>query len=126
MTFAFWCILAAGLLPILAIVPVKIRRDYDNADPRRYYATLEGLPKRAIAAHQNALEAFPFFAAGVIVAHLGAAPALGTNVLAGAFVLLRLGHIAAYWGDRPNIRSLLWAAGFLVSAALYALPAVAS
>lgn len=124
MILAFWFVLIAGILPLVAIAPVKIRPAYDNRDPRGHYATLEGLPKRALAAHWNSLETFPFFAAGVFVAYLGAAPASWINLLAVAFVLLRLGYIGAYWMDQPPARSIAWALAWACCVGLYILPAV--
>jgi len=122
MILAFWMVLVAALLPLVAIAPVKVRRAYDNRDPRGHYQTLEGLPKRALAAHWNSNEAFAFFAAGVVVAYLAAAPAAVINGLAVAFVLFRIGYIGAYWTDRHVARSILWALGWLCCAGLFLAP----
>lgn len=124
MILAFWMVLVAAVLPLVAIAPVKVRKAYDNRDPRSHYATLEGLPKRALAAHWNANEAFPFFAAGVVVAYLAAAPAGLINGLAVAFVLFRIGYIGAYWADRHVARSILWALGWFACVGLFLAPLV--
>jgi uncharacterized MAPEG superfamily protein len=125
MILAFWFVLIAGILPLVAIAPVKIHPDYDNALPREQYKSASGLHARALAAHFNSLEAFPFFAAGVFVAFLGAAPASWINLLAGLFVAARAAYVAAYLLDRPRLRTAVWALGFLISAALYVLPVLA-
>ncbi|WP_335598963.1 MAPEG family protein, partial [Halopseudomonas sp.] len=42
-------------------------KGYDNAHPRAQQAALTGWGARALASHQNMIEAFPLFAAGVLV-----------------------------------------------------------
>jgi uncharacterized MAPEG superfamily protein len=39
---------------------------------------------------------------------------------------VRLGYMAAYLGDRPALRSALWALGLLLNIALMVLPALAA
>ena len=80
MTVALWCILIAFLLPYLCIAIAKAGGKYrlsDNHDPRDFLDSLEGAPRRAYAAQLNSFEIAPFFAAAVIVAHLGGCAALG-------------------------------------------------
>jgi uncharacterized MAPEG superfamily protein len=124
MILAFWLVLAAAILPLVAIAPAKARRDYDNADPRKQYEALEGLPRRAVAAHLNTHEAFPFFAAGVVIAYLAATPAMLINLLALCFVLMRVLYIAAYWTDRPTLRSIAWSLAWFACVGLFVAPAV--
>lgn len=120
MTFAFWCVLVAALLPYATVALGKYDRTYDNRSPRDWEAKLEGRARRAVFAHQNHFEAFPAFAAAVIVAHLAGAPQLAIDVLAGTFVVLRVAYTAAYLGDRAALRSLLWLGGFCCVVALFA------
>ena len=109
MTLAYWCVLAAALMPYLFTGVAKFgSKPYDNRAPREFLASLEGHQKRANWAQMNSFEAFPPFAAAVIIAHLVQASQTGINGLALAFVLLRLGYGWAYITDRPNLRSLLW------------------
>jgi uncharacterized MAPEG superfamily protein len=122
MILAFWLVLAAAILPLVAIAPAKMRRDYDNSDPRKQYEALEGLPRRAVAAHLNSLEAFPFFAAGVAIAYLAATPAMVINLIAFVFILARIVYIAAYWTDRSTMRSTVWAVGWFACVALFVAP----
>ncbi len=35
LTIALWCVLAAGILPLLTVYPAKFDRKLDNRDPRR-------------------------------------------------------------------------------------------
>ncbi len=123
MTIAYWMVLACAMLPYLTVAVAKYRRDYDNAAPRAQLAAAEGARLRAWWAHLNHFEAFPPFAAGVIIAHLARAPQDWIDLLAVAFVALRIAYTVAYVTDRPTARSLVWVAGFLCMAALFVVAA---
>lgn len=111
MTTAYWCVLAAGLMPYAFAGIAKFGdRRYDNRAPREFLASLDGRQKRADWAQQNSFEAFPAFAAAVIIAHLAQGSQAAINVLAVAFVLLRITYGWAYITDRPTLRSLVWIA----------------
>lgn len=111
MTIAYWCVLAAALIPYLTVGFAKSRRDFDNARPREWLARLEGWRARAHWAHQNAFEAFPPFAAAVIIAHLAGAPQSRVDALALVFVAARVAYSAFYILDRPALRTVVWTAG---------------
>lgn len=124
--------LPAGLVLVyatklpLAIEMAKAPGGYNNHDPRTQQASLEGRGRRAAAAHANAFEAFPPFAAGVIVCHTtGAAPGIAL-----AFSLVHLIARAIYpflyIFDRASLRSTAWFIGFLATAGLLVLPLVCS
>ena len=69
MTIALWCVLVAGILPYVATSIAKAGAErYDNRDPRAWLDRQEGFRRRADNAQRNSFEAFPFFAAAVIVA----------------------------------------------------------
>ena len=120
MTTAYWCVLAAGLMPLLFTAIAKgMGGRYDNRTPREWQSRLEGMPARAHAAHLNAFEAFPLFAAGVIIAHLRGMPQETIDLLAIAFVLLRLAYGFIYMAGFPRLRSLTWALAFFCAIALY-------
>ena len=125
MTIAFWCVLIAGILPYIAVGIAKMDKGYDNKAPRDWLATREGKQKRAYAAHLNSFEAFPFFAAGVIVAHLAAAPANIVNTLAVAFVLARVVYIWCYLTNRAPMRSIVWMIGVGLTVALFVVAGIA-
>jgi len=113
MTLAFWCIPIAMFLPLVWAGFAKAGiKDYDNARPREFMAKLEGRGRRADWAQQNAYEAFPPFAAGVIVAHLTGAEQSTIDLVAGLFIVFRLAHGACYILDKAMIRSLAWVGGF--------------
>jgi uncharacterized MAPEG superfamily protein len=126
MSIAYWCVLAAALLPsfTVAIAKGKGRGAYDNRDPRAV-GTYKGLAYRAYAAHQNGLETFPFFAIAVLVASGGAVHAVipVLDALALAWIGLRLAYIAAYLLDRPNLRSIVWVIALFLTVAIFTLPA---
>jgi uncharacterized MAPEG superfamily protein len=125
LTLANICILLAGLLPIVTVGIAKAGGgSYDNHDPRARAAGYDGLARRAYAAHQNGFEAFPLFAAAVIVAEMKGGAQGAINALAIAFIVLRVGYVAAYAGDRPTLRSILWALAFLATLAIFLTPAM--
>lgn len=120
MTTAYWMILAAGLLPYWPTVASKWRRTYDNAAPRAGVDQLPPRQQRAYWAQLNAFEAFPLFAAAVIIAHLNGARQVTVDVLAVAFVGFRVCYTLAYLFDRPLLRSLLWCGGIFCVIGLFA------
>lgn len=119
MTLALWCVLLAGILPVLTVGLAKAGAPYDNARPRDVAERYEGRARRAYAAHQNGFEAFPLFAAAVLAAELKGAPRIGLDALAVAFILARIVYIACYVGDRATLRSISWTAGFLSVIAIF-------
>jgi uncharacterized MAPEG superfamily protein len=120
MTTAYWCVLAAGLMPYLFIVVAKTRgQRYDNRDPRSWLAKQTGASARAHAAHLNSFEAFPLFAAAVIIAQLTGAPQPRIDSLALAFVALRLAYGICYLGGWATLRSVVWLLALLCAIALF-------
>jgi uncharacterized MAPEG superfamily protein len=125
MTVAEWCLLGAVLLTLFSIVPAKAsgKASFDNANPRDPTFYADGFRRRALGAHQNGFETFPFFAAAVILAEFHAAPQIWVDALAGLFLVVRLAYVAVYLGDRPTLRTTVWTVGFIVNIALFTLPA---
>jgi len=126
MTVAEWCVFGTVMLYLLTIVPIKwigFRR-YDNARPRDPAFYDEPLRARARGAHQNGIEAFPFFAAAVLLAEFRAAPQNLINELAVLFLIVRIAYVLTYIGDRPRLRSILWNVGFLINIAIFFMPAI--
>ena len=124
MTIADLCLLACVVLTIAAIVPAKMDglKEYDNGNPRdpRFYTP--GLRRRSQGAHLNSYEAFPFFAAAVILAEMRGVPQGIVNGLAVAFVVARIAYVLLYLGDRPSARSAVWSAGFACNLAIFFAP----
>ena len=114
MAIAYWCVLAAAVLPYVWTVIAKAGGNaYDNRDPRGWLSRQTN-PRsiRANAAQLNAFEAFAPFAAGVVLAQLAGLPDLRINLLAVAFVVFRVLHGVFYLANKPRLRSLVWALGF--------------
>ncbi len=124
MTIAYWCVLAAGLMPLLFTGIAKSRAGrYNNRDPRAWQSRLSGLPQRAHAAHLNSFEALPLFAAGVLIAVMAGADQTRVDQLAIAFVVLRLGYGVCYLADWALARSLVWMLALGCNVALFVIAA---
>ena len=126
MTVAEWCIFGALLLYLLSIVPIKWigHRSYDNAKPRDPAFYDDPLRARALGAHQNGIEAFPFFAVAVLLAEFRSAPQNLINELAVLFLIVRAAYVLTYLGDRPRMRSMLWNIGFAINIAIFFMPLI--
>jgi uncharacterized MAPEG superfamily protein len=111
---------------LLTIVPIKWIgfRSYDNAKPRDPAFYADPIRARALAAHQNGIEAFPFFAAAVLLAEFRAAPQNFINELAELFLIVRIAYVFTYLGDRPRLRSILWNIGFVINIGIFFLPLI--
>jgi uncharacterized MAPEG superfamily protein len=120
MTIAFWCVLIAALLPYAATVIAKASGErYNNRDPRAWLDRQKGVSRRADNAQKNAFEAFPFFAAAVIVAQLVHAPQQRIDVLSVIFVVARVAYLACYLADWQAARSLVWTIGFVACLTIF-------
>lgn len=124
MTIAEWMLLATVLIYLLTIAPFKPLgyRQFDNAKPRDPAFWDAPLRSRALGAHNNGIESFPFFAAAVLLAEFRAAPQHLIDLLAIGFVMFRLMFVAAYLLNYPWTRTLIWNAGFAVNLAIFFLP----
>ncbi len=114
MTIAYWCVLAAVIMPLLLVGVAKIGtgRRYDNHRPREFLAALDGYQQRANWAQQNAYEAFPPFAAAVIIAQQLDLSQATVDVYAMTFIAARLLYSLCYIMDWALLRSLSWTVGF--------------
>lgn len=127
MTLAYWMILAAALVPYIGTSYAKFAgggaRTFDNHAPR---ANVESLPPRRLRAYWaqlNGFEAFPLFAAAVIVAHLAGATQSWIDGLAVSFVALRVVYTLLYIYDKPTARSAVWTAALACVVALFVVAA---
>jgi uncharacterized MAPEG superfamily protein len=122
-TVAYWCVLAAALLPMACAWLAKSqgigkpRRQggFDNHDPRGWLSPQTDWQARANAAQANSFEALPLFIGAVIIAHQLGAPQTRLDILAVLFVTLRAIYIAMYVADLATIRSLIWTLAFLAN-----------
>jgi uncharacterized MAPEG superfamily protein len=110
----------AGFLPYFGTLTAKIGGErFDNSNPRDWLNAQSGFRKRANAAHHNSFEAFPFFAAAVIIAHIAGAPQGRIDLFAVVFILARLFYIAFYVTNMATLRSLAWFVGLGSVVALF-------
>jgi len=120
MTTAYWCVLAAALMPYVAVSIAKSGGErFDNSNPRLWLDKQQGFRARANAAQANSFEAFPFFAAAVIVAHLAQAPQDRIDALAVMFVLARAAFIVFYVADWHWARSIVWTIGVVATITIF-------
>jgi len=124
MSWSLWCILIAGLLPYLGTMAAKWGfRNFDNNQPREWLARQTGFRARGNAAQANSFEAFPFFAAAVLVAVFQKANPAAVDALATIFVVARILYIACYVTDRATLRSFFWLIGLLCVICLFIISA---
>ena len=122
-TVAYWCVLIAALLPMGCAWLAKSgsfgksRKDggFDNRDPRAWMARQTDWRARANAAQANSFEGLPFFIGAVIIEDLLGAGQTLLDMLALLYVMLRIFYIMMYVSDMPTVRSVVWAAAFLVN-----------
>jgi len=126
MTVANWCIAAACILPMAVALTPKVasfkgKDHYDNTNPRPWAERQAGWMKRAHAAHLNGFEALPLFIAAVILAQQAGANQDRIDILAMAFVLIRVTYSVVYISNLATLRTLVWFAGIGTSLAILAL-----
>ena len=114
MSIAYWCILISAALPYAWVFLAKgSAPGYNNKDPRGWLAKQDNYRVRnANGAHLNAFEAFPAFAAGVLMAQIAAVDPGRISMLAIGFVVFRVLHGLFYLAGSHGIRSLAWMGGF--------------
>jgi len=120
---AYWCVLIAALLPYVWVGIAKWGPGYNNADPRNL-APYEGYRRRSHDAQLNAFEALPFFIGAVALALQFGGRGLLLDLLCVAWILLRVGHGAAYVTDRDKVRSVIWMLALAVNIAIFLTPAL--
>jgi uncharacterized MAPEG superfamily protein len=122
MSVALWCLLIAGLLPIVCAGISKWgASDFDNNNPREWLARQEGHRKRANAAQANSWEAFALFSTAVLVALYRQADPVMLDNLAMFFIASRAAYIGLYLVDRAAWRSLAWLAGLITTLTIFGL-----
>jgi uncharacterized MAPEG superfamily protein len=125
MTIAELCMLAAVLIPLATVAVVKGSNagEFDNAYPRDPNFYKSGSRQRAYGAHLNGLEAFPFFAAAVLLAEFRLAPQHIIDMLAVGYIVLRLIYVMFYLANQPMLRTIAWNLAFAANIGIFVLPA---
>ena len=122
MIISYAAILLAGLAPVICAGIAKAgAKGYDNHDPRAWMAEQTGYRARANAAQANSLEAFPFFAVGVVLALLTGVEPFVVDMLCILFVAARVAYVACYLSDKARFRSLFWFVGYVAVVTFYVL-----
>ncbi len=110
MTIGYWSVLIAAFLPLLWTAVAKFSGPgFNNYKPRDFQAGLTGFRQRAHWAHLNSFEAFPPFAAAVIIAQQLQYNQGRIDQLAIGFIAFRLIYGVLYLANRAPLRSLAWA-----------------
>jgi len=126
MTIIIGSVIFTALLIVVSKAPVALQMakqqgGYDNVYPRDQQSTLKGFGKRALAAHNNSIEAFPLFATGVLLALWANADVTTTQNLCVVFICSRIAYLICYWVNINVLRSTVWTVGFVCSVWLMAL-----
>ena len=126
MTIAEWCVFGTLMLSLLTIVSVKwiSFRSFDNSRPRDPDFYDDPIRSRALGAHQNGIETFPFFAFAVLLAEFRDSPQRLVDELAVLFLIVRIAYVLTYLGNRPTLRSILWSIGFAINLGIFFMPAL--
>jgi len=129
MILAYWCVLIAAFMPVGFVAYAKFfcgkKMDFEtNRYPRRWLEQTEGAQQRAYWAQLNSFEAFPPFAAGVIIAVIAGGSIAAINILAVLFILLRVVYGWCYISDKASARSLVWFAAVTCVVLLFIVGAI--
>ena len=121
LTLAYWCVLAAALLPYLSAYIGKaggfdLR---DNQQPREWLARQGGWRARAMAAQANGFEGLALFIGAVLIAHQLGYDQARLDLYALAYVLLRVVYAGAYVAGLGTLRSAVWTLAFLVNIGIF-------
>jgi uncharacterized MAPEG superfamily protein len=124
---AYWCVLIVALLPYLwtSVAKASAGARYDNRNPRAWQARQDNPRSQwAHAAQLNGFEAFPMFAAGVLMAQAAHVGANTVATLALVILAARVAHGLAYIAGHAGLRSLVWFVGFSCTLALLVMAAL--
>ena len=105
----------------------RLRRDHaghGDSQPRDPAFYQDAIAQRALGAHQNGIETFPFFAFAVLLAEFRDSPQRLVDELAVLFLIVRIAYVLTYLGNRPTLRSILWSIGFAINLGIFFMPAL--
>ena len=121
MTIAYWCILAAIMMPyVLAPIGQLPGITYEGfRAPRARWESFTGWRLRANSAHLNGFEVLPGFAAAVIIAHLSSVSQGTIDTLALIFIATRILHAVFYIFGFAILRTIAWVSGLACIVALF-------
>ena len=112
MTIAYWCVLAAILMPVMFTGIAKFSgpgyKPKHNLAPREFLNELDGYRKRANWVQMNTFESIPAFMAAVIIAHQIGGDQTLIDILAVSYIVLRLVYGALYLANKGMPRTIVW------------------
>ncbi|KAJ5565766.1 hypothetical protein N7535_007404 [Penicillium sp. DV-2018c] len=104
--YGFWTFAGSGALSIAGQAMARTA-GYDNANPRKHRASLDGLPLRLVSAHSALMEIFPLFAVTACLVQVIAPGDQQARNLVGLHVLLRIfAYYPGYLAGIPRLRSV--------------------
>ncbi len=103
----------------------KLPGGYNNHEPREQQSRLEGVGRRALAAHLNGMEAIPMFGIGVLAALQRSVDIRWVAALCLLFLVSRGGYNLAYLRDKPALRSGMFLIGSVACLVLLGMAAFA-
>lgn len=125
MSIALWCVFLAGIMPYLVLLIAKGGSDIDGDKTPEWERGLTSYQRRAYAAHQNAMDIFPFFTIAVMMAEMHHAPRELLDSMAMAFIVLRMIYTVFYLMDQSTLRSIAWGLAWLTATVIFLLPVFA-
>jgi len=111
MTTLFWVAYALNRFAVIGI-PASL------ANPSADHPPLSAWAQRAVAAHKNAVENLVIFAALALGIHVLGMSSSFTVLLCSIYFFARLAHFVIYVMGIPVLRTLAFAAGWLVQVLL--------
>jgi uncharacterized MAPEG superfamily protein len=109
-------------IPALIGRALKNSRGVNNSVPRKDVQDLKGWAYRAWISHQNTIEAFPSFAAAVLIALHAKVAGLLIAKLCVIWVISRIAYILVYIFNLATIRTFVWFVGWTSILSLFLLP----
>ncbi len=123
MPIAYICVFLAACLPYALTTLAKLSSGTygrkANSDPRAWAESLAGRQKRLNNAHLNSFEAFPLFAAAVLVAIQMGADQGKVDLCAMLYIASRIPYAYFYAADMARLRSLTWFIGLVLVIAIF-------
>ncbi len=115
MTIAYWCVFVAIIMPVIFTGIAKFAgKGYepkDNLAPRDFLAKLQGFRQRANWVQLNTHESIPGFMAAVIISHQLQGDQSMIDLLAVAYIVLRLIYGVLYMANVGLLRTVVWSMG---------------
>lgn len=113
MTIAYWCVFAAAMMPYVftGLAKAGTGKPYDNEKPREFLESVPSFNKRAHWVQLNSFEAFPAFAAAIIIAQHLAIDQQTINIYALTFIGARVAYGICYLRNWASLRSICWMLG---------------